>query len=155
MSSWTWNLIDEMERLRRDVDRAFRNENRASNLPYTAQSFLPGRAARSYPLFNIRENEDAFSIDALAPGLDPEQIKIYANRNVLSLSGVKKALPDNVKPEQVHRSERASGSFTREVTLPTEIDADKISAQYNDGLLRIKLPKKPEAKPKLINVKVG
>ena len=66
--------------------------------------------------------------------------------------GVKKPLPEDVQPEAIHRSERAGGRFLRTINLPAEVESNKISAKYTDGLLRITLPKAEVAKPKKIKI---
>ena len=73
----------------------------------------------------------------------------------LTISGQKKAPPDDIKPEAFHREERASGKFVRTITLPVEIDDSKVSAEYKNGLLLITLPKSEKAKPKQISVQVS
>lgn len=155
MAVWTWNPWEEMDRLRREVNRFLGDETPRSAPPYSMISFLPGRAARSYPLFNIHEDSEAFRVDALAPGLDPESINITSVNGKLTLAGEKTGMPKDIKPDQVHRTERAAGRFVREVNIPSQIDSDKISASYNNGLLQVYLPKKPEAQPRAIEVKVS
>ena len=147
----TWNLMDA---LRQDIDRAFQNAG-ASNDAASRAAFLPGRAARRYPLVNLSEDRDHLYVEALAPGVAPESIDVSVLRNVLTISGEKQRHPEAIQPEAFHRSERAAGKFVRTLELPVEIDADQVSAQYQHGLLRITLPKASAARPKQISVSVS
>lgn len=156
MSPFTTGLFEEMDRLRQDIDRVLGNGGSLGRgWPVSRSSFLPARAARAYPLVNVTENADGYRIQALAPGLDPDSLNISVQRNQLVISGRKRALPETVTPERVHRNERASGQFTRALNLPGEIDANQVSAEYRDGLLHIDLPRAEEARPRPIEVKVG
>lgn len=146
-----WHPIDE---IRRDIDRAFRNAGSA-NEPFFRTAFLPGRAARRYPLINLSEDRDHVYVEALAPGVDPATIDLSVIRNVLTISGEKRRHPEDIKPEAFHRSERAAGKFVRTIELPVEIDAGQVKASYKHGLLTVTLPKAAAAKPKQISVSVG
>jgi HSP20 family protein len=143
-----------MEGLRREIDRAF--EQAGMGLPPLFRSaFLPGRAAREYPLTNLYEDKDAVYVEALAPGVEPGSLNISVVRNLVTLSGEKKGLPAGVSPDAVHREERAAGRFTRTLELPAEIDDDRVQAEYRNGLLLLTLPKAEKAKPKKISVQVA
>lgn len=146
-----WN---PMEALRRDIDRAFHNAD-FSNEPFFRTAFLPGRAARRYPLINLAEDRDHIYIEALAPGVDPESINLAVMHNVLTISGEKRRHPEDIKPEAFHRSERAAGKFVRTIELPVEVDADHVKAEYKHGILMMTLPKAEAAKPKQISVSVS
>lgn len=153
MNSWTWNVFEDMERMRRDIDRVLSGRERPVRFPFSRISFLPGRAARSYPLVNVGEDSDNFFVEALAPGIDPAKIDISLLGNQLTISGEKLPLPESVRDEDIHRNERASGRFTRLVRLPAAVESGKISADYANGLLKITLPKAAEARPKRIEVR--
>ncbi len=150
----TRNPWREMEALRRDIDRAFNHASYTGG-PTFRSAFLPGRAARQYPLMNLSEDRDYVYVEALAPGIDPASIDLAIMRNVLTISGEKRRLPEDVKPEAIHRSERAVGKFVRSIELPVEIDANEVKAAYEHGLLKVTLPKAAAAKPKQINVTVA
>jgi HSP20 family protein len=146
-----WN---PMEVLRRDIDRAFQNAGFSNGFPFRA-AFLPGWAARHYPLINLTQDRDHVYIEALAPGLDPNSIDLSVVRNVLTLSGEKRHHPEDIKPEAFHRHERAAGKFIRTIELPVEVDADQVKAEYKHGILMVTLPIAETAKPKQISVQVG
>ncbi len=151
--AWWDERFQEMEALRRELMRAF--DDTPLRRPYSRVSFLPGLRARAYPLVNITEDENTLYIEALAPGLDPESIKISMANNQLTLSGEKRSLNGDIKAEAYHRSERAAGRFVRNISLPTPVDADKIKADYRDGLMLIRLPKAEAAKTRQIEIQVS
>lgn len=143
-----------IEALRRDIDRAFENVGWRTE-PFSRTAFLPGQAARRYPLINLHEDRDTLYIEAFAPGVAADSLEVSVVRNVLSISGEKRRLPGDIKPEAFHRSERATGRFVRHVELPVEVNAEQVKAEYMHGLLVITLPKAERVRPKQINVQVG
>jgi HSP20 family protein len=150
-----WNPWQEVQRLRHDIDRAFeqvgwRNGGRTGHTFPTA--FLPGHAARAYPLVSVSEDVNALYVTALAPGLEPAAIQLTVQDNRLTIAGEKQRVAAEVQPEAFHRSERAAGKFVRTVTLPLDVDHEKVQADYTHGLLVVTLPKAEKAKPKQIAV---
>ena len=148
------NLWNGMEALRREIDRAFENVGFRTE-PFFRTAFLPGQAARRYPLINLHEDRNTLYVEALAPGIDPDSLELSMTRNVLTIAGEKRRLPGDVEPEALHRSERAAGRFVRTVELPVEVDANQVQAQYTHGLLVVTLPKAEEVRPKQISVHVA
>ena len=150
-----WDPFDGMEALRREIDQAF---DRAG-LQYTPMfrtAFLPGRGAREYPLINLYEDQNALYLEALAPGADPGSINISIVGDTLTLSGEKRRVAGEVKPEAFHREERAAGKFVRIIDLPVQVDdSNNPKAEYKNGLLLVSLPKSEKAKPKQITVQVA
>jgi HSP20 family protein len=103
---------------------------------------------------DISDGEEAIYLSVEVPGIDKDQLKIEVNKRVLTLSGEKQAEKED-KDAGIYRSERVYGAFKRSFTLPDEVDAENIVARTENGVLRITLPKKPEAKPKLISIGNG
>jgi HSP20 family protein len=149
-----WNPWQALDALRREIDQSF--ERTGVQLPPPFRSvFLPGRAARAYPLINLHEDKDTVYIEALAPGLDPASLNVSVVRNILTLSGEKPRAATEVKPEAFHREERAAGKFVRNIDLPVEVDESKVKAEYKNGLVLVTLPKAEKAKPRQISVQVA
>lgn len=147
--------FSEMESLRRSIERAFDDVGIGRwTYPFSRISFLPGRSARAYPLLNVGETQDEIVVEALAPGLDPDSLKVTVVNNQLTLAGEKRLTDEDIQPEAYHRSERSAGAFVRTIELPVPVDANAVSANYSKGLLRVTLPKAEEAKPKKIDIKV-
>ena len=93
-------------------------------------------------------------VKAELPDMTREDIEVTVENNVLRLRGTKK-LPSDVKEDQFRRIERSYGTFSRSFTLPNTVDASKVSAEYKNGVLTVKLPYREEAKPRTINVEVA
>jgi len=149
-----WNPWQTLEAMRREIDRVF-DENGSRSEPSFRAAFLPGRAARRYPLINLYEDKEAVYVEALAPGIDPGTLNLSVQGNTLSIAGEKRRVAGDVQPEAFHRSERATGKFVRHIELPMEVDESKVQADYKHGLLNITLPKAENAKPKQIAVQVS
>lgn len=145
----------ELDGARRELERAFGPVGQwSTGSPFSRIAFLPGRGSRAYPLLNVAEDKENVYIEALAPGVKQETLEITVVGGQLTISGEKNTRPEGIKPEAFHRNERSIGKFIRTVTIPTDIAADKVSANYKDGLLLVTLPKTEQAKPKQIEVKV-
>ena len=149
-----WNPWQNLEALRREIDRVF-DETGSRSEPFFRTAFLPGRAARRYPSINFYEDKEALYVEALAPGVDPATLQLSVVGNTLSIAGEKRRVAGEVKPEAFHRSERATGKFVRHIELPVEVDENTVQADYTHGLLTVTLPKTEKAKPKQIAVQVG
>src|SRR6187549_2130761 len=93
-------------------------------------------------------------IKAELPDVNREDVEVTVENNTLTLKGTK-SLPTDVKEEQFRRIERRYGSFARSFTLPNTVDATKVSAEFKNGVLTVKLPYREEAKPRTINVDVA
>ena len=105
------------------------------------------------PRLNVEENDNEWLISAELPGVAKEDVKVNFQDNVLTISGEKKFEKED-KNKNYHRVERSYGKFSRALNINSTVLADKIDANYKDGILTISLPKAEEAKPKLIDVKV-
>jgi len=105
-----------------------------------------------FPPMNITQDNDNYYVRAEIPGIKPNELSISAVRNRLSLAG-KREIQREHDRVSYHRKERSEGAFNRTVTLPTEIDADRVDAKYADGILTLTLPKAEETKPRQIKVR--
>ena len=107
------------------------------------------------PPVDIYETEEHdFVVKAELPDMNREEIEVTVENDTLVLRGTKK-LPNGVKEEQIRRIERSYGAFNRSFRLPNTVDATKVSAEYKNGVLTVKLPYREEAKPRTINVEVA
>ena len=100
------------------------------------------------PSVNIKETEDKFGVEVAVPGFDKSDFNIELNNNELTISSEKKEENEQKEGERYTRREFSYQAFRRSFTLPNIVDGDKISAQYNDGVLHVDIPKREEAKPK-------
>lgn len=106
------------------------------------------------PRVNVAESEDEVTVEAELPGIDPKEVDIQISGGVLTISGQHE---EEHKDEQrsYHYAERRLGRFKRSITLPSSVDVDTVSAEFKNGLLKVTASKRPEAKPKRIEVKTG
>jgi HSP20 family protein len=143
----TWPGFGRLSDLRNEIDRLF--EVPLAELAHTSQ-LLSGWT----PALDIHEDKDNITVKAELPGMKKADIEITLHDGVLSISGERRSEEKSEKAE-VYRSERFFGRFQRTVTLPAPVAADKVKAQYKDGVLTVTLPKTEEAKPKQIDVQVS
>jgi len=106
------------------------------------------------PPVDVYEDEHGIQLKLEVPGIDEKDLDIKVENNVLTVSGERK-LESEEKQENFHRVERRYGSFTRSFTLPNTVNTDDIQASYENGVLKIRLTKRAEAKPKQIKVNIG
>jgi HSP20 family protein len=106
------------------------------------------------PAVDVYEDEHNVTLKIEVPGIDEKDIDVRIENNTLTVHGERKFERDE-KEENYRRVERQYGSFTRNFTLPNTVETENVSANYDKGVLKIKLAKKAEAKPKQIKVKIG
>ena len=104
------------------------------------------------PTFEVKEREDAFVLQADVPGVKETDLDISVNGNVLTVSGSRQAT-ERKEGETYYLYERNYGSFSRSFTISSAVDASRVEAEMNDGVLSIHLPKREEAKPRQIEIK--
>jgi len=135
--------FSDFDRMRRDMLR----------LLDTVSGSTSGEVgAGVFPPLNITQDSENVYVRAELPGIDAKQLQLTALRNRVSLAGKREILRENERVSY-HRKERADGSFNRTITLPAQIDADHVEANYSDGILTLTLPKAEEAKPRQITVR--
>ncbi len=141
-----WKPFREVSRLRREMDRLWED------------FFGPGRLGlRPFemewaPPVDVSETAEQVVVKAEVPGIDPKDISVSLSGDLLTIKGEKKSEREE-KKESYHLVERSYGSFSRAVRLPVSVNADKIEAKYDKGVLTITCPKKEEVKPKAIEIK--
>jgi len=143
-----WEPFREFSTLQDRLNRLFRESygSEGREEPLTATRFAP-------PV-DVYEDEHNVTLKIEVPGIDEKDIDVRIENNVLTVHGERKFEKEE-KEENFRRVERQYGSFIRTFTLPTTVDAEKVSAHYDKGILKVALPKKAEAKPKQIKVSVG
>jgi len=142
-----WEPFREFVTLQDRMNRLFRDsypEGREEAL--TTSTFAP-------PV-DVYEDEHSITLKIEVPGIDEKDIDVRLENNTLTVHGERKFEKEE-KEENYRRVERQYGSFTRTFTLPNTVDAENVTANYDKGVLNVKLAKKSEAKPKQIKVNVG
>src|SRR3990172_5253062 len=133
-----WDPFHEMLNLRNTVDRFF--ETTLNDLNVTTQPMAWG-----LPL-DVIENDDAFVVKASVPEINPDDLEIIFNDNVLTIKGSTKT-QDEVKDTLYHLRERRFGSFSRSISLGARVRSEAIQARCENGVLTLTLPKSEEIKP--------
>ena len=133
-------LQDRMNRIARETFSPERSDE-----ALTTSNFAP-------PV-DVYEDEHNITLKIEVPGIDEKEINISIENNTLTVHGERRFEKDE-KEENFHRVERMYGSFTRSFTLPNTVETEQVTAHYEKGVLKIRLAKKAEAKPKLIKVNV-
>jgi HSP20 family protein len=110
-----------------------------------------GVARRMAPSLDVSENKNHVMVSAELPGLDPEDVELTLDDDVLTIRGEKR-VENTEEDERYTRRERRYGSFTRRVVLPCAVQSDKVKASFKNGVLKVKLAKDPDAQPKRIAV---
>jgi HSP20 family protein len=103
------------------------------------------------PTVDIIENDHALTVKAELPGIEAKDVAVTIDNNVLTLRGERR-LEKEVKKENYHRMERAYGGFARSFVLPAFVDADKVKAEFKNGLLTITVPRRENAKTRAVDV---
>ena len=143
-----WEPLRDLMTTQREFDRLFRE----AFSPVLGEGEVSTRTWA--PPVDIYENGDNLVLKAELPGINPDDVEIRVEDNTLYLKGERK-FEKEVKEQNYHRVERSYGTFTRTFSLPNSVDADKVAANYKDGVLTLTMPKKEEAKPKTIKINVS
>jgi len=133
----TFNPWRELNRIQGEMNRIFDNS---------------WQTRREYPAVNLWSNTDNALVTAELPGYLKEEVDISLTGDVLRIHGSRKA-PECKDGECFHRQERNYGAFDREIKLPFNIDSAKVNATFNNGVLKIELPRAEADKPKTIQIK--
>lgn len=142
-----WPTFGRLSNLRDELDTLF-------ELPFWSNF---GRQTQLFsgwtPALDLYQNNDNVVAMIELPGMRKDDIEISLHDGMLTISGERRTETND--GEKAERSERYIGKFRRSITLPTRVDANKVSAKYKDGILTVTLPKAEEAKPKQIKVDVS
>jgi len=142
-----WDPFREMQAFRDMMDRFF-EESFAESPRLWMQPRWEG-----FPLaLDVAEDAEGYIVKASIPGVDPDQVEVTLTDNVLTIKGETKSETDT-EQKNYHLRERRYGRFMRSITLPTPVDADKVEASHEHGVLTLRLPKTEAVKPKRIAVK--
>jgi HSP20 family protein len=145
-----WEPVRELNTIQNEMNRLF-------NTFFEAPAPGNGSSAslrRWLPPMDLVETDDHFVLRADLPGLSEGDVNIELEDNVLTVSGERKAEHEERK-EGYYRVERASGTFSRSLTLPEGIDPDAVQASFDRGVLEVRIPKPEERKPRKVAISVG
>lgn len=141
-----WRPMGDLVTVQDEMNRVFEDLWRRS-----PRSGSPGSAAAWWPSIDVQETQGEFRLVAELPGLKRDHVKISLTDNVLTLRGEKKSEQDR-ETGSWHQVERAYGVFERSFQLTCPVDASKVKAKFEDGVLTITLPKSEESRPREISI---
>ena len=143
MAITRWDPFRDLLHLQNDMTRLF---GRAYG------EDVEGGARAWAPPIDIFETPEAYNVVAELPGFSPDQVDVTVNEGTLTIKGERKFY-DEASEENFHRVERRFGAFQRAVSLPQQVQADKVVASFDKGVLTVSIPKAEQAKPRRIEIK--
>jgi HSP20 family protein len=145
-----WDLFEDLRATQDEVLRATRGYGSRPG-----QQFTSGTTPAAWaPAVDISERKDAYLVAVELPGVKADDLEITFQDGLLTIQGERRFAHDSAE-EKMHRTERYYGAFRRSITLPSHVEADKIEASAQDGVLQILVPKAPDVQAKRIRVRAG
>ena len=146
-----WEPVRELNTIQSEMNRLF---NTFFEAPATGSAGGPSTMRRWIPAMDLVETGEDFLLRADLPGLSEGDVNIELEDNILTISGERKAEYEERK-EGYYRVERASGAFSRSLTLPEGVDPDRVQAQFDRGVLEVRIPKPEQRKPRKVTISAG
>jgi HSP20 family protein len=137
------SLFSDVRRLEQELDELLGGTTSWSS---SIRSLPPG----TFPAINVGSTDDQVTVYVFAPGIDPKSLDIQMQQNLLSISGRREDVPET--GATYYRQERFRGEFRRVLTLPEDVDPDKVEAKYREGIVEITLKRRESTKPRQITV---
>jgi HSP20 family protein len=135
-------LFDQFRRLHEEMDELFGDWGSAAGI----RSLPRG----TFPAVNVATSPDKLEVYVFVPGVDPKQLDVSIQQNLLAVSGERTLAPR--ESATYYRQERFSGEFRRVISLPEDVDADRVDARFSDGVLQISVPRRAPARPRQIQI---
>ena len=145
-----WEPVRELNTIQSEMNRLF---NTFFETP-SGQGGGPATSRRWLPAMDLVESGDEFVLRADLPGLGEEDVNIEVEDNVLTISGERKSEHEQ-RGDGYYRLERASGSFSRSLTLPEGVDPESVHASFDRGVLEVRIPKPEQRKPRKVTISAG
>ena len=142
LTGFEGGLFEDFRRLQEEIDNLFDQ--------WPATTGVRSVARGTFPPINVGATPDHLEVYLFAAGLDPKKIELSIQQNLLTVAG-ERELPLN-EAVTYYRRERFTGDFRRVVTLPEDVDPDRVEARYRDGVLQITVKRKESAKPRTIQL---
>ena len=137
------DVFDQFERMRREMGQLFGD--------WGGPRGIRSAVAGSYPAVNVGASPEQVDVYVFAAGMDPKSMDISLQQNLLTLAGERNI--DSPENAEFYRQERFNGSFRRVITLPEDVDPDKVNAKYRDGVLHVTVQRRAAVRPRQIEVK--
>ena len=150
-----WDPSRELSSLQTEMNRLFQSFfDTPSTTASTGNGGNGGTLRRWHPAMDLVETEDHFVLKADLPGVAESDVKVELEDNVLTIAGERRH-EEEVKSGGYYRLERATGVFSRSLTLPEGIDPEAVQASFDKGVLEVRIPKPEERKPRRVAISVG
>ena len=146
----SWDLFEDLRAVQDELLQATRGRGWRPG----GQQYSEAGTAVWAPAADISERKDAYLVAVELPGVKADEVEITFEDGLLTIQGERRFAHDPAE-EKMHRTERFYGAFRRSITLPSHVEADKIEASAQDGVLQIMVPKAPEVQAKRIQVRAG
>lgn len=137
------DLFGEVTRLQENLDQLFRP---------SGTSGIRAMPRRTFPVINVGSTPDAIEVLALAPGVAPDAWQITVDKGVLVMAGERKTESPQGDDVSTYAQERFNGTFRRVISLPDDVDASRVEANYRDGLLRVRVARSEASRPRRIEI---
>jgi HSP20 family protein len=145
MSMSRWDPFQDLQ--------SFRDEmNRTLNRWFSREEGDEPSPRRWMPALDVTESKDAYHVDVEVPGMRPEDINVTVDQGMLTVQGERRS-EEEKGDRSYHRVERRYGAFRRSISLPRDVDASRVQASYDNGVLRLEVPKAEGSQAKRIEVK--
>jgi len=128
--------------------------NRLFSRPFRPAILAARPTAAWLPPVNVHESPEAYTVEMDLPGVNPKDVKVRLIEDRLTIQGERPAPAEQPEGSRTHRIERPSGKFERVFTLPAPVEAGAVKAAYKDGVLEVRVPKAPAARPQDIEIEV-
>jgi HSP20 family protein len=143
LTNFEGSLFDDLRRMQQEMEEMFTPRGWPAGIRSVARG--------TYPPINVGATSERVDVYLFAAGLDPKTLDISLQQNLLTVAGERNAqTPENA---EYYRQERFSGAFKRVISLPEDVDPDKVDARYEDGILHIAIQRREVARPRQIEVK--
>jgi HSP20 family protein len=142
LSGLEGSVFDQFRRLQDEMDELFGQ--------WSSPTGIRSLPRGSFPAVNVGASPGRLEVYLFVPGVDPKQLEISIQQNLLTVSGERKIAADD---KATYRQERFSGEFRRAITLPEDVASDGVDARYRDGVLQISIPRREQARPRQIQVR--
>ncbi len=143
LGNYESNLFDDLRRFDQEMDELL------GRFAWPV-SGIRSVARGTFPAVNVGATPEKVDVYLFAPGLDPKKLELSMQQNLLTVSGERKVPVE--KQSDYYRQERYSGEFRRVITLPDDVDPDRVDARYRDGVLQISVARREAARPRQITV---
>lgn len=137
------DLFGEVARLQENLDQLFRP---------SGMTGIRAMPRRTFPVINVGSTPDAIEVLALAPGVAPDAWQITVDKGVLVMAGERKTESPQGDDVSTYAQERFNGAFRRVISLPDDVDASRVEANYRDGLLRVRVARSEASRPRRIEI---